>query len=191
MASTNKSTETSSKTTSKAAAAKDTNAEDEVLKPFQDASEKFLQATVSAHENAMKQYAQTYLDSQEEVQKVQQEGYQAVLEITKKYLDKAGQQKKASSPEEDYFGQAQAQLDYEKEVRQVYADTDAKLQAIARKIAGDETEELTRRLTTQREDAYQAYLSDLQKAWSGANDLNPEAVNAIASNILTTINAVS
>ncbi|HEX8737854.1 MAG TPA: hypothetical protein VF721_21160 [Pyrinomonadaceae bacterium] len=191
MASTNKSTETSSKTTSKAAADESSNATtEEVLRPFQEASEKFLQANLSAHENAVKQFAQTYLDTQQEIAEVQQEAYQAILKITKKYVDSAGQQK-SDNPQEAFFGQAQEQFEYEKAVRQIYIDTDAKLQAIAQKVSGDENEGLPRKLAGQRQDAYQQYLSDLQKAWSGAKNLSPEAINAIASNILSTISSVS
>ncbi|HEY0462314.1 MAG TPA: hypothetical protein VGC97_24485 [Pyrinomonadaceae bacterium] len=187
MASTNKSTET----TSKPAADESSDATtEEILRPFQEASEKFLQVNLSSHENAVKQYAQSYLDTQQEIAEVQQEAYQAILKITKKYLDTGGQQK-ADSPQENYFGQVREQFEYEKAVRQIYIDTDAKLQAIAQKVSGDQSEGLPRQLAGQRQDAYQAYLSDLQKAWSGAKNLSPEAINAIAFNIMSTISAVS
>jgi protoporphyrinogen oxidase len=192
MATTNKSTETSSKTTAKDTSDQGQDATtEEVLRPFQEASEKFLQANVSAHQDAAKQYAQTYLDSQQEISEAQQEAYESILKITRKYLETAGQQQKADSPEEAYLAQAQSQFEYEKAVRQIYIDTDAKLQAIAQKLSGDQNEGLTRKLSGQRQDAYQTYLSDLQKAWSGAKNLSPEAINAIASNILSTISAAS
>lgn len=51
--------------------------------------------------------------------------------------------------------------------------------------------ESTRQLFKQHQDAFQAYLADLQRAWSGTEALDPQAMSAIGATILFTIHAVS
>lgn len=160
---------------------------EEGLKLFQEASAKFLQADFSAQESAIKQRAQAYLDFQAEVRKVEQEAYGAVMELTKKHINSMGHQV-AGSLEEMYYVRAQSQLDYEKEVRQVYIDIQAKLNTIAQKAFDGEGEGAIKQFANQRENAYQAYMADLQHAWSNTRALDPQTMNAIASNILLTIN---
>lgn len=161
---------------------------EDVLRPFQDASVKFLQTNFSAQESAIKQRAQAYLDLQAEVRKVEQEAYDAVMEANRKHVNKMGQQATSNSMEEMYSERAQSQFDYEREVRQVYIDAQAKLKAIAQKAFGEEGGDETKQFANQRQDAYQSYLADLQQAWSDTKALDPQTMNAIASHILFTIN---
>src|SRR5262245_52699070 len=64
---------------------------EETLKPFQDASVKFLKASSSAQEQFMRQRAQACLDFQDQVRKVEQETYQAVADLTRRLLSATGQ----------------------------------------------------------------------------------------------------
>lgn len=163
----------------------------DVLKPFQDASAKFLQATFSAQEVALKQRAQAWLDFQDEVRKGEQEAYQAVMAATRKHVNTMGQPV-TGNMEEMHSARAKTQLEYEKEVRQIYADTQAKMTAIAQKVFGEGGGgEPTKQASNPRQDAYQAYLTDLQQAWSGIKALDPQTMNAIASSIMYTINAAN
>lgn len=165
-----------------------TNVED-VLRPFQEASSRFLQASLAAHESVIRQQAQAWLDLQDEVRRVEQEAYRAATEATRKHLDQLGQQ--PESLEQMYSARMQAQFEYENEIRRVYADAQAKLVDVARK-AQDQTTggDTARKLGNQQQDAYRTYMSDLQQAWSGTKSLDPQTVNAIASHILSTMNSV-
>lgn len=168
----------------------DVNAED-VLRPFQEAANRFFQAHLAAQETAVKQCAQAWLDYQDEVRRVEQEAYRGVVEATRKHLDQLGQQGEGDL-EQLYSKRAQSQLEYENEIRRVYADAQAQLATVARKpfdqSAGGDA---ARQLASQRQDAYRTYLSDLQQAWSSTKALDPQTINSIASHILYTMNAVS
>lgn len=155
---------------------------EEVLKPFHEASMKFVQANLSANESTMKQC----LDFQQKVRKIEQETYDAVIEVTKRHLGKIGQQT-AGSMEEWFAARMQLQLDYEKEVRQLYADSQTKLNDIAQKANSEDCPEAVKQLTNQRQDAYQAFLGDLQRAWSNITTLDPQSMRAITSHILGTL----
>jgi hypothetical protein len=93
-------------------------------------------------------------------------------------------QQPAASVEEMYFARARAQLDFEKEVRQVHIDAHAKLAAIAQKAMAEDAGGVVKGLTDQRQDAYQTYLADLQQAWSTTKTLDPHTIGAIASNMM-------
>jgi hypothetical protein len=160
---------------------------EEILKPFQEASVKFLQANFAAQEAIVKQNAQASFELQEEARKIEQAAYDSVAEATKKHAESMGQETKGS-PEEIYAARAQAQLDYEKEVSQVYIDTQAKLTGIAQKAFGDSGEEVAKQFTNEQQGLYQVYLRDLQQAWAETKDLDPQIINAIATDILFTIN---
>jgi len=176
---------TTSNTTSNAATL------DDVLKPFQEASTKLLQANLAAQESAFKQRAKAELDYQDEVRNVEQEAYRALTAATRKQLDQLGQGT-GSSPEQQFAARAQAQLDYEDEVRRVYADAQTKLTAAAQKACdANASGDAVQQLTNQRQDAYKNYLSDLQQAWSGTKALDPQTVNVIATHIMSTMSAVS
>lgn len=167
----------------------------EALRPFQEAAAKFLQAQVSANESFFRLRAQFALDLQDEARKVEQEAHQAVMEATRKHLGNLGQpatgQSAAGSVEAQYGARTQAQLDYERAVQQIYADTQAKMMAIAQKAQGENISgDSIRRFTEQRQGAYQAYLEDLQRAWAATRTSDPQTLNAIAASILMTMNAV-
>lgn len=159
---------------------------EDVLRPFQDASNKFLQAHLAAHETAIKQQAHTWLDLQDKVRQIEQDTYNAVMEATRKHVSRLGQQSGAF--DEMMATRAQAQAEYEKDVRQAYTDAQSKLKDLAEKTANEQQgNDPVKTFTNQRQDAYQAYLADLQQAWSSARNLDPLTVNAIASSILSTI----
>jgi len=158
------------------------------LRPFQAASMKFLQASMSLWETAMRKQAQLWLDLHAEVRRTEQEAYQATMAVLRKHMDALGQAP-ATSPEEMYSARIRSHFDHEKETRQIAADTQAKLTATVRKLFGDNAGEPARQLASQRQDAYQAYLGDLQQAWSATRTFDPQTMTAIASNILFTINA--
>jgi hypothetical protein len=163
---------------------------EEVLRPFQAASAKFLQANYMAQEAAISQRAQAWLDVQDEVRRVDQEAYQAAMAAMRKHINTIGQSATVS-PEEAYAVRARAQLDYEREVRQICAEAQAKVTAIAQKRFGEGGGAgSTEQFFNQRQDAHKAYLADLQQAWSTIQSLDPQIANAIASSILFTINAV-
>lgn len=156
---------------------------EEILKPFQDASAKFLQAKIASHEAAAKQRAQACIDLQNRVREVEQEVYRAVMDATKKQVEQIGQQQ-AGSVEEIYFARARAQIDFEREVRQVYIEAHAKLAAIGQKAMAEDAGGTVKGFTDQRQDAYQTYLTDLQQAWSTTKSLDPQTMGAIASNMM-------
>jgi BMFP domain-containing protein YqiC len=167
----------------------DPQAED-VLRPFQEASNRFVQASWAAHESALKQQAQAWLDFQDEVRQIEQEVGRAVVAATRKHLDQLGQQG-AESLEQLHAARAQAQLEYENEIQRVYADAQAKLTEVIRKAGGGGGgADAARQLTDRRQDAYKTYLSDLQRAWSTTGSLDPQTMNAIASHILCIVNTV-
>src|SRR5215471_9325816 len=112
------------------------NAED-VLKPFQDAAAKFQQANYAAQEAAIKQRAQACLNFQDEVRKVEQDAFNAIMEANRKQIGKIGQQETGST-EELYSARVQTQFDYEKEIRQVCADAQTRLKAVVEKACSDE-----------------------------------------------------
>lgn len=165
------------------------NVED-VLRPFQEASSRFLQANLAAQESVVRQHAQAWLDYQDRVRQVEQEAYRAVTEATRGYLNQLGQQA-SGGIEQMYAARAQAQLEYENEIRRIYTDAQAKLTDVARR-AGDESGggDAARQLASQQQDAYRAYLSDLQQAWADTKTLDPQTMNAVASHILSTMSAV-
>jgi hypothetical protein len=156
---------------------------EDVLKPFQDASAKFLQAKIASHEAAAKQHAQACIDVQDRIREVEQEAYRAVMEATKKHVEQMGQQP-AASVEEMYFARARAQLDFEREVRQVHIDAQSKLATIAQKAMAEDAGGVVKGYTDQRQDAYQTYLADLQQAWSATKSLDPHTMSSIASNMM-------
>jgi hypothetical protein len=164
---------------------------DDVLKPFQEASTRLLQANLAAQETAFKQRAKAELDYQDEVRNVEQEAYRALTAATRKQLDQLGQQG-SGSPEQQFSARAQAQLDYEDEVRRIYTDAQTKLTAAAQKACdANAGGDAVQQLTNQRQDAYKTYLSDVQQAWSSTKALDPQTVNVIATHIMSTMSAVS
>lgn len=173
----------------KAAADKGNVNPEEALRPFQDAAAKFLQAIVSAQQSATKQRTQAYLDFYDNLRKVEQEAYQTVMDATKKHVEKLGQQT-TNSPEEVYTAGAQSQFDYEKQVRQVSIDTQAKLKDLVQKSFGEDGGDPTKQFADERQKAYQTYLADLQQAWANTKALDPQTIKAIASNILFTLQMV-
>jgi hypothetical protein len=173
------------------AAKTDNPSTDDVVRPFQEASNRFLQAAVAAHESAVKQAAHAWLDRNDEARQAEQELFSAVTAATRKYVDQLGQQGDASLADVS-SARAEAQAEYDKELKHLAADAEAKLSAIARKACdGSGTNDAAQQRTNQLQQAYQAYMSDLQQAWSGTKALDPQTINAIASHILTTINCVS
>jgi hypothetical protein len=165
---------------------------EDVLRPFQEASDRFLQAHLAAQESAIRQRVQAWLDYQDEVRNVEQETYRAVMAATRKQLDQFGQQA-TGNVEQVYSTRARSQFEYDNEVRRVYAEAQAKLADLTRQAGGESGGGggEAQKLAGQRQDSYQTYLSDLQQAWSSTKALDPQTINVIASHILSTMNAVS
>jgi|GEM_PF-5642379 len=186
MAPKNKPVDTASDQPSTAEPDQGTKLED-VVKPFQEASAKFLQANFVAQESAFREHTQANLALQDEIRKAEQEAYDSVMKASKKYLDNMGQQV-SGSMEEMYLARAQSQVDYQNEVRRIYEDTQAKLKDIAEKGAADERGNVFKQIANQQQDAFQTYLADLQQAWAGTKAVDPQTMNAIAYNILFSLN---
>lgn len=189
---------------------------EEVLRPFQDASARFLQTSVAARDAAMRQQARAWLDLQEANRRAELEAHLAVIAAARKHLDQMEQQAAGGAPaaatatatsdavasgvgagpiasaEEAYAARVRAQAEYEQEVRRIYADTQAKLAAAQQQaFTGGTERDPARQLFGQQQGAYQAYLAELQQAWAGAQGLDPQMMNAIASSILHTIQAAN
>jgi len=162
---------------------------DDPVKPFRDASMKFLQATMSVQQMTMKDSLQAYLDFQQTVRQLQQEAYDAVAEATRKHMARMSEQPPSGKVEEMYSSRLEAQANYENEVRQAYSNAQSKLQENAQKLFGPDGGDAMKKLMSARQEAYQQYLGDLQQAWSGINNLDPQTIKAIASNIICTLNA--
>jgi hypothetical protein len=185
-----------------------------VLRPFQDASARFLQASVAARDAAMRQQARAWLDLQEAIRRAELEAHLAAIAVARKHLDQmeqqsaggaavaasgaaasgaaAGSASAGASPEEAYAVRARAQADYEQEIRQIYANTQAKLAAAQQQaFTGGTERDPARQMVGQQQNAYQAYLAEMQQAWAGAQGLDPQTMNAIATNILYTIQAAN
>jgi hypothetical protein len=164
---------------------------EEVLKPFQAASTKFMQANLLAQEAAVRQRAQTWLDLQDEVQNTVQEAYRATTAATRKHLGNLGQQV-GGSLEETFAARARAQVDCERELRQISLETQTKLASLAQRAATTASApDQGRQVSAAQQDSYQAYLADLQQAWSSTKALDPQTMNVIVSNILYTMSAMS
>jgi len=164
---------------------------EDVVRPFQEASERFLQATLAANESAFKQCLSAWLDRNDEARQVEQELYSAVTAATRKHADQLGAPGNGSLADL-YSARADKQAEYDKELKNLVADAEDKLSGIARKASKQsETTDAAKQRADQLQEAYRTYMSDLQKAWSGTTDLDPQTINAIASHILCTINSVS
>jgi len=168
----------------------------EALRPFHEAAARFLQAQAAANEAFFRHRVQFWLDLQDEGRRVEQETHQAVMDTTRKHLGNLGQpptgQAAMGSVEALYTVRAQAQFDYDRAVRQIYADTQAKMMSLAQKAQGENLGgESIQRFMQQRQGAYQAYLEDLQRAWAATRASDPQTLNAIASSILATMNVAN
>lgn len=164
---------------------------DEILGPFQAASSKFLQTSQSIQDEVARQHARMWLDFVDEVRRTEHEAHLAVTATTRKHID-ATSQPPAGSPEEIYLARVRAQLEYEKEIRQIHSDLQAKLAALSQRAFQESgSGEAIKQLVGQRQAAYQGYLAELQQAWSGVKTLDPQMVHSIASSILFTINAAN
>lgn len=161
---------------------------EEAVRPFYDASRKYLEAIVSAQEAAVKDALQAHLEVQQAARQIDQEAYDAVTEATKDHFDRMSEQAEGGV-EQTYLARAQSQFEYESEVRRVYADAQAKLSDTVQAAARPEERDLGKRFTALQENAYEEYVADLQRAWSSSSALDPEAMTAIAANILCTLQA--
>jgi hypothetical protein len=177
-----------SETDSPSAASTSAASSEDVLRPFQEASAKYLQAKCAAQEAAIKQRAQACFDLQDRIREVEQEAYRAIMEATRKHTQKLGQSS-AADPPGTQAARAQSQLDYENEVRQVYMDSHVKLAGIAHKVSSEDAGEAIKNYADQQQNAYQSYLADLQQAWSATKSLDPQSMSAIAYNIMFTMHA--
>jgi hypothetical protein len=153
----------------------------EVLQPFQEASAKFLKARRAAQEAALQQQVQACLDLRQRVWEVEQEAYRAMFAAAKAHVSKLGA---SSGDEEQGLAVAQSHLEYEIKARQVDFDTRLKLKSLTEESLTEKSADVAQQFTTRQQEAYQAYLADLQKAWSTAKGLDPQSTSAIASHIM-------
>ncbi|MCB1037394.1 MAG: hypothetical protein KDD47_26420 [Acidobacteria bacterium] len=175
----------------KAAASESSGANtEEALRPFQEASKKFAETTAAAQQAAFERWGKSYAEFQEESRRLEQEAMNAVAERNKKFFSAVGQEPPGKA-EEDFASRARLQLEYENEVRQVYVDTQEKLASLAQKVGGGHAEEISQQFSDRRQEAYQAYLGDLQAAWSATTASDPQTMSAIALSILSTLNTCS
>jgi hypothetical protein len=162
------------------------NATDSV-KPFRDASTRFVQAKISAQQTVVRDRMLAHLDFQEAVRKVEQDSHNALLEAVRKHMKRISEPA-SDNVEEIYMSRMQSHMEYENEVRQVYADAQSRLQDITQRSFGPSSDDIINRFTTLQQAAYQKYLTELQQAWSGTTELDPQAVKAVATNMLCALN---
>lgn len=181
---------TQSKRDKKKAAAPDSPAAEaeESLKLFQEAGQRFAEATSAAQQAAFEQWGKTYFEVQEEARLLEQEAMSAISKQSQDFFG-AVKQEPSDKAGEDFAARARQQLEYEAEIRKVYVDAQEKLSALAQKLCGDQAEDISRQWSDQRQQAYQAYLGDLQKAWSSTTASDPQTMSAVALSILSTLNA--
>jgi hypothetical protein len=164
---------------------------EQILSPFQTVSAKFLQQSHALKEDLSRQQARAWLALADEIRRTEYEAHLAMTAALRKHLDTTEQQP-AGTPEEISATRARAQADCEQELRQISADLQTKLTSIYQRAADERAggEEL-KQLAARQQEAYQAYMSDLQRAWVGVPALDPQIMHTIASNIMFTINAAS
>jgi hypothetical protein len=158
----------------------------EAVRPFQEASVKYLQATMAAQEDAAREAIESQVELQRAARHLEQEAFDALAEATKRHLERMSQQP-AGGPEEMYFARLRSQLEYEQDLIQVYADAQARLSELSQRASSPGSEDVTQRFASRRQEAYQQYLSDLQEAWASTS-VDPATMKAIASHILCTLN---
>ena len=162
---------------------------EEAIRPFREASQRFMQATIAAQESVVKETLDAYLALQESARQIEREAYDAVMEATKRYQDRVLEQS-GGALEEMFFARAQAQLQYESDVRDTYATAQAKLVDLAAQgNTPPQGETVLRTVTERQQDAYRQYISDLQEALSGSGALDPQVMRVIASGILCSLGA--
>lgn len=163
----------------------------EALRPFLEASNRFLQAQQAAAESTATEQARAWLDHQDAVRQIEQEAQKAFSAAARKYLDQVAQPTgTGSTPEQLYTARAEAQAAYENEVRRIYTDAQQKVADLQKQSegGGGGGGKLFQQAVDQRQNAYQTYLSELQQAWANTKSLDPQTINAIASHILLTVN---
>ena len=161
---------------------------EEVLRPFHEAAVKLAEANAAAHGSAIRKWAQSCIDFQNEARRIEQEAYNSIMEVNKKYFNAMGQEA-AGSFEEIHASRTKLQQEYENEIREVYGATQNRLAELAQGAGGEDGGDAFRQLNDQRQEAYQAYLADLRQAWAEIPTVDPQAMNAVALHILSTINS--
>ena len=162
-----------------------TTAED-VLTRFNEASAKFLQTHVAAHESGLQEHAKACLEFQNRALKVEQEAQEALIDATKKHIENSGQ-KGTGSAEDAFAAISASQKNYDETVQGICADVQAKHTENAQKIFGGSGS--AEGVSKVSQDAFKASVAEIQKAWPAAKDSDPQTIKAIASNILFTIQA--
>lgn len=157
----------------------------EALQPFQEASAKFLKARQAAQDEAALQQMQACLDLRQKAWEVEREAYSSMFAAAKAHVDSLGASKGEGDPA---LAAARSQLEFEIKARQVDFDVRQKLQSLAESSSTEKSAEVARQYTTRQQEAYQAYLADLQQAWSGVKGLDPQSTSAIATHIMFAMN---
>jgi hypothetical protein len=107
--------------------------------------------------------------------------------VAKTHVANAGE--RSGGADEQALAQAQAQLEYEIKARQIEFDARMKLRSLAETSLSGQGDDPMQQFAARHQDAYQTYLSDLQRAWSGVKELDPHSTSAIASSIMFTMSA--
>ncbi len=161
---------------------------EEALQPFREASQRFMQATIAAQESVVKETLDAQLALQEAARQIEREAYDAVLEATKRYQDRVLEQS-GGGLDEMFFARAQAQLQYESDVRDIYTNVQTKLVELAQRSTPPQGQGLMQSLADRHQDAYHQYISDLQAALSSSGNLDPQLLRVIAAGILSSLGA--
>jgi hypothetical protein len=159
-----------------------------VLRPFHEAALRLSRASEAAQADAARESAEAFLALQEQVRELDQAHFAAAMELNRRALQSlSAAVGEAESPEAVFTAQVKAQLDIESEFRRVHEDTDAKLAALAESVAQESNQAIVDRCVAKREEAYAAYVAEVQQAWAGVKDPDPETMGAISQHILSTL----
>src|SRR5579884_1135557 len=155
---------------------------EEAVRPFQEAALKYVQAAMTARDSIVKESLQAELSRHVAARRIEQEAYEGLVEATKQHMEKMTSPP-GGDAQETYAARAQSHLEYEQGIREIYSNAYAKLAELGQNAQGPNSEDLAGKFSSLRQSAYEAYVADLQNAWSGLAAADPQTVKAIASHI--------
>lgn len=161
----------------------------EVLRPFHEAALRFIQANEAARQSAARESAEAWLDIQREIHSLEHARFEAITAAHSKALAAAGTAW-AGAPEEVFAALAKVNRDLGNEVQQALSEIEPKLAEVALAASGKRSAEIVDRYVHQWQAAYQAYAGEVQRAWSGVKDQDPQTMSAIAQHVLSTLATV-
>lgn len=161
----------------------------EVLRPFHEAAVRFVQANEAAREAAARESAEAWLDVQGEVHSIEHESFEAIAAANRRALAAVGNVA-TENPEEAFIALTKANIEIGSEIQKIQAETAPKLADVAQAASGERSTSIVDRYIQQRQAAYQAYVGEVQTAWSGVTDPNPQTMSTIAQYVLGTLATV-